>query len=91
MEHELLEHIEHSEHVEDIEHLEQSVGWRSVQISLLLALGSALVFYGLAGLLGGAMAALRVSGAAGVGVLTLIAAVPVVISRLKQDDGTPAG
>jgi len=69
---------------------EQMIGRRSALIYVPLALGAALVFFLAASLTGDFPMVARFGGAAWVGLLSLIVAMPIVTARLKKRHRHPA-
>lgn len=67
----------------DADALERAVARRSLRIYLPLSLGSALLFF-LASAAGGYPWVARIGGAAWVGLLSLIVAMPAVTSRVRR-------
>ena len=65
------------------EQIERGIARRSALIYLPIAVGAALLFLVVTGVIGGYPAVGRLGGAAWIGLLSLIVSMPIVITRVK--------
>jgi len=68
----------------ELEQIEKDAARRSAWIYIPISLGAAILFFLVAGLVGGYPPVAKIGGMVWVGLLSLIVSMPIVVSRIKR-------